>query len=129
MAKTKTILVVDDEPDVVQLITRTLQTEGFEVVNAYDGISALDLAESENPDLLLLDIMMPMMSGYEVCEQLKANPGTRSIPVLCLSSAHTIDARERSRKAGAATLVVKPFTAAELVAQIRRYLPQSQQES
>lgn len=120
------ILVVDDEPDVVTLIARALSTEGFDVLGAYDGISALDIAESESPDLVLLDIMMPMMSGYEVCQQLKANPRTNGIPVLCLSSAHTPDARENCRKAGAAALVLKPFTPAELIAQIRRHLPANQ---
>lgn len=122
MAKRR-ILIVDDEPDVVTLIARTLAREGYEIETAYDGISALDLAQSVKPDLILLDIMMPMMSGYEVCEQLKASPETKHIPVLCLSSAHTADARERSRRAGATTLVLKPFTAAELIAQIERYLP------
>lgn len=120
------ILVVDDEPDTVMLIARALKTEGFDVVSAYDGISALDLAESESPDLVLLDIMMPMMSGYEVCEQLKSNPQTQGIPVLCLSSAHTHDARTRSINAGAATLILKPFSPAELVAQIRRHLPEAE---
>ena len=71
----KRILVVDDEPDVVTFIERTLKAEGFEVSLAYDGIGALEMAESEHPDMILLDIMMPMMSGYEVCQQLKANPG------------------------------------------------------
>lgn len=117
------ILVVDDEPDVVMFIARTLKSEGFDIVSAYDGISALDLAESERPDLVLLDLMMPMMSGYEVCEQLKANPATQAIPVVCFSSAHTADAITRSREVGAATLLVKPFSPAELVAQIRRHLP------
>lgn len=116
------ILVVDDEPDVVDFIGRTLQAEGFEVVTAFDGIGAIDLADSEMPDLVLLDIMMPMMSGYEVCEQLKSNPRTKEIPVICVSSAHTPDARAQSLKVGASTLVVKPFFPAELVAQIRRYL-------
>jgi DNA-binding response OmpR family regulator len=104
------VLVVDDEPDVVSLIERILTTEQFDVLTAYDGIGAMDLAENERPDLILLDIMMPMMSGYEVCEQLKANPATQQIPVVCLSS-------------GAITLILKPFTQAELVAQIRRHLP------
>ncbi len=121
MAKPK-ILVVDDETDVVEFIGRTLQTEGFDVVSAYDGIAALDLVDSERPDLVLLDIMMPMMSGYEVCEQIKANPQTKGIPVICVSSAHTPDARAQSLRVGASTLVVKPFLPAELVAQIRRYL-------
>ena len=122
MANTK-ILVVDDEPDVVSFIEATLRQDGFDVVKAFDGIGALDLVGSEKPDLILLDIMMPMMSGYEVCEQIKANPETQNIPVVCLTSAHTPDARAHSIRVGAATLVTKPFFPAELVAQIRRHLP------
>jgi DNA-binding response OmpR family regulator len=113
---------VDDEPDVVALLEHTLRSEGFDVVKAYDGIAALDLVGTEKPDLILLDIMMPMMSGYEVCEQIKSNPQTKAIPVVCLSSAHTPDARTQSLKAGAAELITKPFYPAELVAQIRRHL-------
>lgn len=121
MGKAK-ILVVDDEPDVVSFLERTLTAEGFEVVSAYDGISALDLVDAERPDLVLLDLMMPMISGYEVCEQIKANPQTQDTPVICVSSAHTPDARAQSLKAGASTLIVKPFLPVELLAQIRRYL-------
>lgn len=117
------ILVVDDEPDVVALIDRTLRAEGFDVLTAYDGIAALDVASSQKPDMVLLDIMMPMMSGYEVCEQLKANPQTQQIPVVCISSAHTPDARAQSLRCGAVTLVTKPFMPSELIAQIRRHLP------
>ncbi len=118
----KRILIVDDEPDVVTLIERTLKAEGFEVSLAYDGISALEAAEIEQPDMILLDIMMPMMSGYEVCQQLKANPRTQDIIVLCVSSAHSADARGRTQEVGAVGLVMKPFTPAELVAQVKRYL-------
>jgi len=121
VAKPK-ILIVDDEPDVVGLIERTLKVYGFDTLKAYDGIGALDLVSTEKPDLILLDIMMPMMSGYEVCEQIKANPQTQNIPVVCLSSAHTPDARAHSLRAGAVELITKPFMPAELVAQIRRYL-------
>lgn len=125
MSKPK-ILVVDDEPDVVAFMERTLRTEGFDVVSAFDGISALDLVDAEKPDLVLLDLMMPMISGYEVCEQIKANPQTQAIPVICVSSAHTPDARAHTLRLGAATLIVKPFLPMELVAQIRRYLKQEQ---
>lgn len=128
MANSK-ILVVDDEPDVVTMLERILKAEHYDVIRAYDGISALDLAGSERPDLILLDIMMPMMSGYEVCEQLKANPLTQPIPVVCLTSAHTMDARAQSRRAGAVTMVIKPFTPAELVAQVRRHLPQPEEQT
>lgn len=116
------ILVVDDEPDVVDLLERTLKSEGFDVVSAYDGIGALDVASTDRPDLVLLDIMMPMMSGYEVCQQIKSNPATKDIPVICVSSAHSPDARSHALRAGAATLLTKPFMPAELLAQIRRYL-------
>lgn len=122
----KKILVVDDEPDVVMLIERTLKAEGFQVLAAYDGIGALDLVSSEKPDLVLLDIMMPMMSGYEICEQIKANPESQEIPVVCMSSAHTPDARSQSLRVGAATLLTKPFMPAELIAQVKRYLPQQE---
>ena len=108
MAKPK-ILIVDDEPDVVTFIERTLESEGFESVAAYDGISALD-------------IMMPMMSGYEVCEQLKANPQTQGIPIICVTSAHSTEAFARCRQVGANALLTKPFSPAELIAQIQRQL-------
>lgn len=123
MAYNKTILVVDDEPDVVSLLEATLKGDGFNVLTAYDGIAALDLCSTEKPDLVLLDIMMPMMSGYEVCEQIKANPMTQQIPVLCISSAHTPEARAQSIRVGAAELIKKPFLPKELIAQIRRHLP------
>lgn len=123
MAAEKTILVVDDEPDVVSFLETTLKAEGFHVLSAYDGISALDICNTEKPDLVLLDIMMPMMSGYEVCEQIKANPLIQHIPVLCLSSAHTPEARAQSFRVGAVELIKKPFFTKELIAQINRHLP------
>ena len=117
------ILIVDDEPDVVGFVQSVLKVENYEVIVAYDGIAALDLAETEKPDLILLDLMMPMMSGYEVCEQIKANPLTQHIPVLFLSSAHTPEARAQSFRVGAVELIKKPFLPKELLAQIRRHLP------
>ncbi len=122
MSKPK-ILVVDDERDVVEFIEQALTAESFEVVKAYDGLSALDVAETEMPDLILLDIMMPMMSGYEVAEQLKANPQTQEIPIICLTSAHNVDALARSRRVGVTSVIFKPIPPAELVAQLRRHLP------
>jgi len=119
------ILVVDDEPDVVALLETTLKGEGFDVVTAYDGITALDVCNSEKPDLVLLDIMMPMMSGYEVCEQIKANPLTQHIPVLCISSAHSPEARAHCFRVGAVELLKKPFLPAELIAQVKRHLKES----
>ncbi len=116
------VLIVDDEPDVVTLWQRSLLMEGFDVLCAYDGISAVDMAEVDKPDLILLDIMMPMMSGYEVCRQIRANPLTEDIPVLCVTSAQSTEVRENAQAAGAQGLLIKPFTTRELVAQINRLL-------
>lgn len=127
MAKPK-ILIVDDEPDVVSFFENVLQGEGFEVVIAYDGIAALDIAETEAPGVILLDIMMPMMNGYEVCRALKNNPVTKNIPVLCVTSARSDEVRNNTRDAGAQALLIKPFAPKELIAQIRRYLPESQDQ-
>ena len=120
------VLIVDDEADVVTLLERTLTPEGFEVYCAYDGLAALDIAAVDRPDVIILDIMMPMMSGYEICRQLKSNLETKHIPVLCLTSAHSADVRDKCQKAGAQALLIKPILPKELVAQVRRYLPQPQ---
>ena len=117
-----TILIVDDEPDVVNLWQRALVMEGFDVIPAFDGISALDIAETEKPDLVLLDIMMPMMSGFEACRLLKNNPQTQDIPVLCVTSAQNPEVRKNVENAGAQGLLIKPFTTKELIAQINRHL-------
>jgi CheY-like chemotaxis protein len=119
------ILIVDDESDVVTMLQRTLSYEGFEVYCAYDGLAALDIAAIDRPDVIVLDIMMPMMSGYEICHQLKSNPETKSIPVLCLTSAHSNDVRDKCQKAGAQALLIKPILPKEFVAQVKRYLPKT----
>lgn len=119
------VLIVDDEADVVTMLERTLTPEGFDVYCAYDGLAVLDIATVDRPDVIILDIMMPMMSGYEICQRLKSNPETKHIPVLC-TSAHSTDVRDKCQKAGAQALLIKPILPRELVAQVRRYLPQPQ---
>jgi CheY-like chemotaxis protein len=116
------ILIVDDEPDVVTLWQRALTMEGFDVMSAFDGISALDIVEGDRPALILLDIMMPMMGGFETCRLLKTNPQTKDIPVICVTSAQSPDLKRNVENAGADGLLIKPFTTRELVAQINRYL-------
>ena len=116
------ILIVDDEPDVVTMMQRALSTEGFEVLTAYDGLAALDIAETEQPDVIVLDIMMPMMSGYETCAQLKQNPNTKDIPVLCLTSASNPEVKGKAQKAGAQGLLNKPILPRELAVQLQRFI-------
>ena len=124
-----TILVVDDEPDVITFLQRALESEGFTVIPAYDGLAALDIADTDKPDLILLDIMMPMMSGYDVCRQLKSNPQTKMIPIICVTSAQSPDTRNKARDAGAQALLLKPFTTEELIAQVRRQVGGAPSES
>ena len=121
-----TILVVDDEKNIVQLARLYLSKEGFQVEAAYNGAQALEKAKSLRPDLIVLDIMMPMMNGYDVCRQIKANPATEHIPVLCVTSAQSPEVREHAQAAGAQGLLIKPFATRELVAQINRFLPSPQ---
>ncbi len=116
------VLIVDDEPGVVKMMERALDTEGFEVLSAYDGLAALDIAETDQPNAIVLDIMMPMMSGYETCAQLKQNPNTQNIPVLCLTSANSPEVRDKARKAGAQALLNKPILPRELAVQLQRYI-------
>jgi len=119
------VLVVDDEEDVLRFINDALELEGMEVVTAFDGLSAIDTAGAEQPDVIILDIMMPLMNGYEVCGQLRNNPSTAHIPVLFLSSAYSTDAVRAGRELGAVGYIVKPFAPAELVRSIRDVLRES----
>ena len=96
-------------------------------VHCADSVNiGLGYLRDQAPDVIILDIMMPMMSGYEICRQLKSNPETKHIPVLCLTSTHSADVRDKCQKAGAQALLIKPILPKELVAQVRRYLPQPQ---
>ncbi|MFQ6097982.1 MAG: response regulator, partial [Armatimonadota bacterium] len=82
----KKILVVDDEKHIVRLVEVNLQRAGYDVVTAYDGVQALEMVKQERPDMLVLDVMMPRMNGFEVLKQLKANPETQEIPVIMLTA-------------------------------------------
>ena len=129
MNQTRKILAIDDNQTNLAVLKVHLEQIGLTVMLADNPSDGLELARAERPDLILLDIMMPQMDGYEVCEQLKANPQTQHIPVVCLTSAHNLNAGEQSRRVGAATLVLKPFTTAELIAQVRRHLPRTAEET
>jgi len=86
MAKAKKILIVDDDPDLVEAVTMILESKKYEVAAAYGGIEGLQKAKTENPDLIVLDVMMPDKDGYAVCKELKANPTLSKIPILLLTA-------------------------------------------
>jgi DNA-binding response OmpR family regulator len=117
-----TVLVVDDEPHVVNLVSLSLIPEKFNIIKAYSGPEAIDKAHRENPDLVLLDLMMPGMSGYEVCQKLKENALMQHIPIIILSAKGEIDDKLRGLRTGADDYIAKPFDPMELEARVERMI-------
>jgi two-component system phosphate regulon response regulator PhoB len=116
------ILVVEDEAALVELIRYNLEQEGFDVVSAKDGEEALLAAEEHKVDLVLLDWMLPLLSGLEVCRQLRRNPRTKQIPIIMLTARGEETDRVRGLAVGADDYVPKPFSYPELMARIRAVL-------
>ena len=120
------ILIADDEKDVRNLVRFTFERRGFEVVEAADGIEAVTLARRESPDLILLDAMMPGMSGYEASRELKKAEATKEIPIVFLSAKGQTYEVIEGLEAGAIAYIVKPFAPKELVAQVQEVLQKHQ---
>lgn len=116
------ILVVDDQEANTLLAEATLAPQGYKIMQAPDGKHALDLVASDPPDLILLDVMMPGMDGYEVCTRLKEDERTRLIPVIMLTSLNDLEDKIRGIEAGADDFLSKPFNQAELSARVRSLL-------
>lgn len=120
------ILVVDDEPRFVRLVEANLQTEGFEVIKAKNGQQAIDLTVSEKPDLILLDVMMPEMDGFAVCERIRE---FSNVPIIMLTAKGDEEHKVRGLNLGADDYVIKPFSANELLARVRAVLRRAQQSA
>jgi DNA-binding response OmpR family regulator len=121
----KKILVVDDEPDALELIDFNLSGAGFAVVTAADGLEALGLARKLQPDLIVLDLMLPEMDGLEVCKLLRGDPVTAGIPVIMLTAKAAEVDRIVGLELGAEDYITKPFSPRELVLRIKRTLHRS----
>ena len=119
---TKRILAVDDEPHILKLVSFSLKSGGYEVLEASDGLSAIEVARAEKPDLVLMDVMMPACDGYEACRRMKADPETAEIPVMMLTAKTQESERKTGEAAGAVDYIKKPFTPKDLVAQVREFL-------
>lgn len=117
-----TVLVVEDEPAQREVLSYNLQAEGFDVVVAADGDEALLLVEEEGPDIIVLDWMLPGISGIEICRRLKSKSDTRAIPVIMLSARSEEVDRVRGLETGADDYVVKPYSVLELMARVRNQL-------
>jgi two-component system, OmpR family, alkaline phosphatase synthesis response regulator PhoP len=119
------ILVVDDEVYIVHILDFSLGMEGYEVVTALDGEQALEKVNSERPDLVVLDIMMPKLDGYEVCKTIKASPDTHHIPVILLSAKGRNVDQKMGFDVGADDYITKPFSPRKLVERINQLLGQA----
>ncbi|MBZ5588079.1 MAG: response regulator [Acidobacteriia bacterium] len=119
MGTAGTVLVIDDQPQSLEAMREALLPLGFEVWQAMDGEAGLVLAKERQPDVILLDVMMPGMDGYEVCRRLKADEETRLLPVVFLTGLDSRDARLRGLEAGATDFLTKPFSLVELEVRVR----------
>lgn len=112
------ILIAEDERDIRDLITFTLRYNGYEVVAATNGEEALALTRQEKPDLVILDVRMPRLTGYDVCRQIKADPELQHIPVVFLSAKGQESEVQAGMEAGAVDYILKPFSPDQLVSRI-----------
>ena len=116
------ILVVDDEPDIRNLAKRILERAGYKVVTASNGVEGEEMVESEKPDLIILDVVMPRKNGFEVCQTLKGRPETKNIPIIIFSASGSRSRRDAAREAGADDFLQKPFTIKGLKDIVRKHL-------
>src|SRR5438105_14443016 len=118
MATESKILVVDDVVDNVKLLDKLLTVNGYSVLKAHSGREALSALETELPDLILLDVMMPEMSGYEVCQKVRENPATALLPIIMVTALNAAEERIKGIQAGADDFISKPINMAELIARV-----------
>lgn len=122
MEKNK-ILIVEDEESLLRLESILLTSKGYDVIGAMTGQQALDAIVSDRPDLVLLDIMLPELDGFEVCSRIKSNPETKHIPVIMVTAKKTGEDMARGEAAGADWYITKPFKSAMVIETIQRFLP------
>lgn len=118
----KKILFVDDEPDQVLLIQLRLEASGYEVLTAHDGETGLQLALEQQPDLVIVDLLIPRLDGLEICRRLKQDPKTARIPVALFTASATRDLDELCKTAGFSAYLRKPYEASELLGVIQKLL-------
>lgn len=121
----KKILIVEDEESLLKLESILLSTKGYLVQGATTGLAALEAVSTEAPDLILLDIMLPEMDGFEVCTRLKGNAETKHIPVILLTARKNPEDMARGKEVGAEEYITKPFKSAMVMATIEKLLDQS----
>ncbi len=122
MTNKKKILVIDDERITTELVQAFLERYDFEVVCAYDGVEGLEVARAEKPDLILLDIVLPKMDGFNVCEELRSDPDFKDVRIVMFTAKGLTEDIERGRQVGADEYLIKPFSGKNLLVVIRKHL-------
>lgn len=118
----KKILIIDDEPELVKAVEVRLKTSGYEVDVAYGGEAGLVKAKETKPDLILLDLIMPVMDGYEVAKELMADSETEQIPIIIFTASQKRDLEASCRELGIADFIKKPFETAELLSMVNEII-------
>ncbi len=121
-AKLPQIMVVDDDADTVSILARHLQREGFVAIGAISGAECLKLARESAVDVILLDLMMPGMDGFQVCRKLKEDPSTAEIPIIMITARDDLDARAEGMRLGVSDFLAKPVFRRQLASRIRAQL-------
>jgi two-component system, cell cycle response regulator DivK len=117
------ILVVEDQPDNRRILHDLLTSAGYEIIQADDGEEALAAVARDRPDLILMDIQLPLLDGYEVTRRIKADPALRAIPIIVVTSYALSGDENKARAAGCDAYVTKPYSPRALLAKIREYVP------
>jgi two-component system cell cycle response regulator DivK len=121
----KRILVVEDQDDNMQILRDLLDSVGYEIIEARDGAEGVKVVKVERPDLILMDIQLPELDGYEATRQIKADPELRTIPIIVVTSYALSGDEDKAREAGCDDYVPKPYSPRQLLAKIMKYLPTS----
>jgi DNA-binding response OmpR family regulator len=120
----KNVLVIEDEPNIIEAISFILSRDGWSVATHSNGHDAVDVVRNKAPDLLILDVMLPGKSGYDILTELRAGDGTRDLPVLMLTARGQTKDRELATRLGASRFMTKPFSNAEVLEALRELVPQ-----
>ena len=119
------VVVIDDSPTIRKILEVTLKRSGVKVVGAASGVGGLAAIAANQPALIFLDVVLPTVSGYQLCKVLKGNPQTRHTPVVMLSGKDGVFDKVRGRLAGANDYITKPFAPGSILAMVKKYLPQA----
>lgn len=120
---TTRVLIAEDEPHIVESLSFVLQRSGYQVSSVLDGESAMALLRTDPPDMVILDVMLPKLNGFEVLKRLKADPALRSIPVIILTAKGQTQDRRMAEEIGVDGFMTKPFSNREIVDEVRRLAP------